>query len=386
MRRKWFWFLVIAALILLGIRLWWLSLAITFVGTGCFLLNFMKGKNQMLKAFKPVIQVFIILFSVIFIRLFLIEVYQIPSDSMKDTLITGDKILVEKLTYGPHTPVSPFEVPWVNLLFYLNKNARTKIDSIWWEPGRLKGTGALRNGDVIVFRRPEKKEVYFIKRCIGLPGDTISIKNGIVFINHKQVEFGNGMIRNTYRFERENQNDLLRDIGTIGITPYPIEFLNDSNMHMDLSIAEYENIVNNFPKIKIGLCSYGKGEAPYCFPKNPEFNWNIDQFGPVLIPGKGTTVEMNRYNFNLYRKVLNRYEKRKIQFRDSVFYDGDSPITHYTFRNDYFFVLGDNRKRSHDSRYMGFIPLEGIEGKARVIIWSNENGHFKNSRLFKRIK
>jgi len=222
MRRKWFWFLVIAALILLGIRLWWLSLAITFVGTGCFLLNFMKGKNQMLKAFKPVIQVFIILFSVIFIRLFLIEVYQIPSDSMKDTLITGDKILVEKLTYGPHTPVSPFEVPWVNLLFYLNKNARTKIDSIWWEPGRLKGTGALRNGDVIVFRRPEKKEVYFIKRCIGLPGDTISIKNGIVFINHKQVEFGNGMIRNTYRFERENQNDLLRDIGTIGITPYPI--------------------------------------------------------------------------------------------------------------------------------------------------------------------
>ena len=199
MRKKWFWFLVIAALILLGIRLWWLSLAIAFVGTGCFLLNFMKGKNQFSRVFKPVLLVLMILFSVIFIRFFLIEVYQIPSDSMKDTLISGDKILVEKLTYGPRTPVSPFEVPWVNLFFYLNKNARTKIDSVWWGPGRLKGTGALRNGDVIVFRRPEKKEVYFIKRCIGLPGDTISITSGKVFINHHPIEFGNGLIRNTYR-------------------------------------------------------------------------------------------------------------------------------------------------------------------------------------------
>ncbi len=386
MNTKWFVIFFIIALILLCFDLWWFSLAVLIFGAWVYFNYWLKGRNKYLRVFQRVLLVFIIFCTAIFIRLFLIEIYQIPSDSMNDTLISGDKVMVEKITYGPQMPSSPFEVPWVNLLFYLNKNSRTKIDSVWWKPRRLPGSGVLSTGDVVVFRRLDKKDVYLIKRCIGLPGDSLVIMDGNVFINNKQVDSGNGLLRNTYRIICKKPDALLKKIDKLGVSVNYMQYINDTTLQVDFSVDDCEQISKHFHEIKIEHHSRSKDEEPYCYPKKSDFKWNIDHFGPVWIPKKGATIKLNKQNYILYRKILSRHEKREIHLRDSVFFDGDLPISHYTFQKDYFFVMGDNRSRSYDSRYMGFIPIEGIQGKARLVLWSNSNDNYKISRVLRHIK
>ena len=119
------------------------------------------------------------------LRVFVFEIYTIPSGSMVNTLLTGDKILVSKLNYGPKLPRSPFEIPWLNVLFYLNKKTRAKADTTWWKYKRLPGFSGINRGDIIVFQFPGNNKDVFVKRCAALPVDTFQIIDSDVFINNR---------------------------------------------------------------------------------------------------------------------------------------------------------------------------------------------------------
>ena len=263
------------------------------------------------------------------LRVLVFEVYQIPSNSMEKTLVPGDVIVVNKLIYGAKLPDSPFEIPWVNLLFYMNEKARSRKDSAWWEPRRVKGLSEIKRGDVFVFKPPFDSASYYIKRCVALPGDTLTIRKGLVYLNGEKAGF-----------EPEKW----------------------WNKHELIAPVQYAT-----------------------FPYHSHFVWSIDRFGPVVVPKKGMIVSLNDSVYALYKTAIEVQEKVKLTARDGHFYLNDKPVDSYTFRSDYYFMMGDNRHASNDSRYWGFVADYKIEGKATRILWSYRQGNMLWDRLFKHI-
>lgn len=227
---------------------------------------------------------------------------------MEPLLEAGDNVLVCKLIPGPR-------------LFNIFDSLKEEQVNIY----RLPGIRKIRHNDVIVFNFPhpytwDKVEMhimkYYIKRCIGLPGDTIGIRNGLFVLNSKEEEVGN----------IESQQQIAR-------TP-------KENFE--------EGVFNAFPFDSI-------------------MSWNIKDFGPLYIPRKGDRIEMNRTNYLLYHKLIAWEQDKEIIYRDQQIFAGDTPITSYTFLNNYYFMAGDKGENSQDSRYWGLLPEEYIVGKAWLI-------------------
>ena len=239
----------------------------------------------------------------LFLLVFVYASFRIPTDSMEPTLVPGDYVLVNKLLIGPR-------------LFNLTEALEGKRVNI----RRLPGLHDIQRNDVLVFHFPhphtwEKIEMhlfkYYVKRCIALPGDTLSIQNGMYQINGTEENLGN----------REAQHR----IGQMKPEDFP------------------EGVFQTFP--------YN------------ESHWNLQDFGPLYIPKAGTEVGMDRFKFLLYKKVIEWEQGKTLSYRDStVFLDGH-PIRTYRFRKDYYFMGGDNGINSQDSRYWGLLPEEYIVGK-----------------------
>ncbi len=258
----------------------------------------------------------IILVAAFLIKAFLIETSRVPTGSMEKTIRVGDFLFVNKFIYGSS---SPRNIPYTNVkLPYFTLPALR-------EP---------KHYDIVVFEYPgdrdalESKTIMnYVKRLIGMPGDTIKIVNQVVYINGKQA-----WIPPHIQY----------------LKPYPI------------------------PK---GVA------APYIFPKNS--GWNEDNYGPLVIPKKGDVIHLTKENIETYRTLINRdYGRYVVTLEgDKVFIDG-KPADTYTIKQDYFFMMGDNRDDSADSRFWGFVPRENIEGEAFMVYWSwNPNVPFTN--LFK---
>ncbi len=257
--------------------------------------------------------------------------YIIISGSMGTTLHIGDQILISKSHYGARLPRSPFEISWVNVLFYLNKNARSKIDSVWWKYKRLRGISQVAQGDVVVFDFPGKNRgTFYVKRCVGLPGDSLEIKHGRVFCNQREV-------------------------------PLP----------------KYA---------KAGLSESKTDSTPNTFPYNTNFLWSVDNFGPLIIPKKGMTIKLTKQNYILYKSAIIDYEGFSIYMENDTVKLKGQHYTSHTFRQNYYFMMGDNRHNSADSRYLGFIPEEGIVGKAVLILYNYNKGKLSWKRFAKKIE
>jgi signal peptidase I len=269
------------------------------------------------------------------IRVFFIEIFSIPSGSMESTLMVGDKILVSKLNYGPAMPRSPYEIPWLNLIWYLKANAATNTDTAVWHYTRLKGISEVKNGDVIVFSHPlwGNRDNFFVKRCIAVPGDTLEILNGEVRIN-KELFHESGNVNNQYTKTVEN----------------------DSSKWV------------------------------WNYPKHEQLKWTIDIFGPIVIPTKGMMINLTRTNFLVYQRTINQLEKIKIEEKDGIFYLNGQPANTYIFKHNYYFMMGDNRHDSNDSRYWGLVPEENIVGKASLILFSNDWNGIRWKRMLKIIR
>jgi signal peptidase I len=248
---------------------------------------------------------------------------------MSPSLITGDYVLVFKPTLGPR-------------LFNLFATLRGEQVDIYRAPGIRK----LRHNDVVVFNYPhphdwDKIEMhimkYYIKRCIGLPGDSLFIRNGFFEIKGASAPLGNVEAQRRVSARRKESFE----------------------------------------------------EAVYhTFPHDSAMGWNIQDFGPLYIPGKGDNIPMNRTNCLLYKKPIEWEQKEILEYRDSTVYLGSQAIESYTFQKNYYFVAGDRTEDSQDSRYWGLLPEEYIVGKAGIV-WKSVDpytGKFRRERFLKTIR
>jgi signal peptidase I len=330
-----------------------------------------------------------IIFAVIaatLIRSFFIEAYTIPTPSMERSLLVGDFLFVSKLNYGARTPMTPIAFPFAQHTMPL---LGTKAYWDGWELNyhRLPGFSEVKKGDVVVFNypmdadsplyRPVDKQENYIKRCQGTAGDTLSVVNGQVVVNDKKAPNPPGeQTEYSYTTTGEEVNPEILD--ELHISYYDpgrptVPTMTAESAH---ELSTYSNVKNLMPVIS------AKDDAdiynpvfPLKYPidvklhnKLPRYGWNVDNFGPIIIPKKGWTVKLDSMNFPLYERCIEVYEHNKVEVKgDDIYINGQKTDT-YTFKMNYYWMMGDNRHDSEDSRYWGFVPEDHIVGKA-IFIW-----------------
>ena len=373
--------IIVFFLVVLGI--YWLALGV-FI-TGCFIWLL----NSQVKIFVSFRRKSLIYYSFIFISIFLIaislrvfvfEIYHIPSGSMKNSLHVGDEILVSKLSYGPRLPKSPFEIPWINLFFYMNKEARAKIDSTWWDYQRLRGASKIKKNDIVVFNHPEGGKHFYIKRCVGLPGELLEVVNGVIYTD----DVGNEILQDLkklhdfwFRDAAKLQNNLT------ALNPeveFPIHSDHANHIRLRLTQKEFDFLKQSKGVDSASVFDY---KISSDMMDGSEWNWSVNYWGPITIPKKGKTITLDHCNFPLYETILEKYEKVHITKTTYGLEINGKPVSSYMFKKDYYFMMGDSRHNSIDSRYWGFVPKENIVGKAAVILYSFRDGNFKWDRILK---
>jgi len=331
-----------------------------------------------------VIAIFIMAISV---RIFFFEIYYIPTNSMRNTIFAGDIILMNKLVYGPLLPKNPYEVPWFNLFYYFISKNKSSIDSSCWNIKRLKGFSKIKYNDIIIFEHNENNEnIIFIKRCTGLPGDTIHIINEKIYTHGKIIDSPPEAIY-TYKIYYSDYNKLFNVLKLPDIEKNLIAYNEKENY---LSVIMPYMIKEKLLKYNfINSIVIEKERADTAFHKFPYsnlFNWTLDSFGPLWIPARNKEILLNTKNYILYKDIINTETKSNFKIiNDSIFIIDNQIVTKYKFKNNYYFVMGDNRHDSRDSRYIGFISEDNILGKATVIIFSKTE-KINLNRIFKKLK
>ncbi len=180
----------------------------------------------------------------IVVRVFFIEIYAIPSGSMEDTVMPGDKVLVNKLAYGPKLPVSPYDIPWVNLVWFLKADATANPDSVYWDYHRLWGLSSIRRGDVMVFSHPlwGGRNNFYIKRCMALPGETLEIKNGRIKINGKYSPESAG-VKRMHKVWSNNPQEFIRFSDSMRMRLHGRSFRQNDKEPVELLLANFQGTI-----------------------------------------------------------------------------------------------------------------------------------------------
>ncbi|MCK9413574.1 MAG: signal peptidase I [Prolixibacteraceae bacterium] len=382
---------IIALIFITAIGLYWLTLGVLFV---ILLYRLFRSnlsafvwlrKHSFISSLVYIVGIFLLAIS---IRVFMIEIFSIPSGSMENTLLVGDKVLVSKLNYGPAMPKSPFEIPWINLVWYLGAGKTTNLDSAYWGYNRLRGFSSVKHGDVVVFIHPlwGKRDNYFIKRCVGIPGDTLKIIDGVVFANRKAIPFSDHA-KQPYQMKVANRAKFRNMVDSLEFETWGNSSgQTNEKIRMNLTRLQLKLLTQKGCIDSVSINIVGNDSTQWVDPKNRNVVWTIDNFGPVVVPRKGMTISLTPTSFQVYRKTITRLEKVKLESKNGNFYMNGQPATTYTFRHNYYFMMGDNRHNSNDSRYWGFVPEENIVGKACVILFSNDGNGIRWNRTIKQIK
>ncbi len=349
-----------------------------------------------------------VLFAVVaatLIRWLFLEAYTIPTGSMEKTLLVNDFLFVSKVHYGTRTPKTVLQVPLTHQKIWFT-NLPSYSTAIQLPNYRLPGFTSIKNGDVVVFNYPgcpERPDEYggfdkypvdlrtnYIKRCIGIPGDKITIKDSQVYINDMAME-NPPNLEKWYTIESNTSiNPRLfnkYDVTERGSTTSQGKYLYSINATKEAveNLKTLDFVTNVYPDI---IAADDKFTPYKTFPYNDSlFTWNRDNFGPLVIPKKGVTIKLDAKNMALYKGVITTFDHNEnAEVKDGkIFIDGKE-ITEYTFKQDYYFMMGDNRYESDDSRYWGFVPEDHVVGKA-VFIWMsiNSDGSFLNKIRWKRL-
>jgi signal peptidase I len=331
-----------------------------------------------------------ILFAVVaatLIRMFFIEAYTIPTSSMEKSLLIGDFLFVSKVNYGPRVPNTPLSFPFAHHTMPV-LGTQSYLEWIKLPYMRLPGFQKIKNNDVVVFNypmedfRPVDKRENYIKRCIGIPGDTLSVINGEVWLNGKVNYKPDGMQFN-YDIKTDGTGFNQKILQKFDITEgSQTSTFGDYTLTLTKQNAEK---IKNFPNVQnLAVQMQPKGKfMDYIFPHDSVVKWNVDNFGPLYIPKKGATISLNAKNLAIYRRAIQVYENNKVEILNGKVFINDKEVSTYTFKLDYYFMMGDNRHNSADSRFWGFVPEDHIVGKA-IFIWLSLNSNEPN--LFKKVR
>lgn len=334
--------------------------------------------------FKKAFILLSLLFALIIIRLLIFDIFKIPSSSMENTLFPKDIIIVTKLKYGPKLPRSPFDIPLLNIVFYFSKNAKARIKENWWSYKRLSGYTSIKNGDILVYEN-FRKNYFFVKRCVGIPSDTLYIKNGSVYINNVHLKFNNN-IKANYQFKIKNIDEFYRDIDALEVSNdvyVENDSLNFSTINVSAKKAKKIRQLSSIDSFRYAKKSFNENDKFFYRPNKEK--WTIDNLGPVVIPKKGMQIVLNDKNFAIYHNALRKHEKVRIKKVDSNYFINDVKKATYTFKQNYYFMMGDNRHETFDSRTFGFLPETNIVGCVEGILLSNYQDTFQWGRLFKSV-
>lgn len=352
-----------------------------------------------------------IIFAVIaatIIRTFLIEAYTIPTPSMEKSLLVGDFLFVSKMSYGPRVPNTPLSFPFVHHTLPLTTDSKSYLEWIKLPYFRFWGLGEVKRNDAVVFNypdgdtlslkfqsnrsyyalvreygrntvlsnpgtfgkitaRPVDKRENYIKRCVAIAGDTLEIKDQDVYLNGKKADIP-GILQYHYLVKTEGTSINPRTLENLDVTD-KVWTINPGEFVLTLTdkAAEQLKKVPGVTEVTRLLDKKGQWDKE-TFPYDEQYAWNRDNYGPIVIPKKGTTISLSTENISLYSRVIKAYELNDLEVRDGKIFINGKESNSYTFKMDYYWMMGDNRHNSADSRYWGFVPEDHVVGKA-VFVW-----------------
>ncbi|MCL2502608.1 MAG: signal peptidase I [Bacteroidales bacterium] len=349
------------------------------------------------------------------VKMFFIEAYVIPTGSMERSLMTGDYLFVSKLKYGPKVPQTPLSVPLIHNVIPII-GGESYLTWIQNDYRRMAGYAKVKRNDIVVFNfpngdtvlraspgedyhykariygraaviqkegplvaRPVDKRDNYVKRCVAIAGDSLEVRNGWVFINGVAQEALPGL-QSTYEVITNGASINERILDRMGVSLGDVYYDNRLPGYPALSLT-LENVqevkqLSNVLEVRPLIDFY-----PPSFPDNPlmifpyatDFKWTRDQYGPIWIPQAGATVALSIENLPLYERIIGVYERNKLEVIGGQVHINGVPADRYTFKMDYYFMMGDNRHNSLDSRYWGFVPEDHIVGTPSFVWFSTDN-------------
>lgn len=368
------------------------------------------------------------------IRTFIFEAYTIPSGSMEKSLLINDFLFVSKLSYGPRIPNTPLSVPFVHNYLPFGSSRKSYSEAIklpymrWFESPvkrndavvfnfpagdtvinlpnfqskdpyydvcRRMGRGNIDEGRKIILNDPDNyplaihpvdKSDNYIKRCVGIAGDLLEVRKGVVFINGKEEPLPpNSEAFYIVTTKLVPDTDILKEEYDVDYEKGEYESVGINTFRMLLTARAKEKMLQNGFATSIILDEAFNGGGGEVFPNNQSFKWSRDNYGPVWIPKKNMPVQLNDSNYLLYERAIRVYEKNEFFKKDGKFYLNGKEVSSYTFKMNYYWMMGDNRQGSQDSRYWGFVPEDRVVGKA-WLIWFSWEGGPRWKRLFRTVK
>jgi signal peptidase I len=324
------------------------------------------------------------------VHTYFIQPFTIPTSSLEKSLLVGDFLFVSKFNYGARTPMTPIAAPMVHDTLPL-----IKVKSYAEKPQlpyfRFPALQKIERNDIVVFNwpadtlyhmykaadkrydKPIDKKTNYVKRCTAIPGDKIELKGGVVYINGKESilpERAKPQYSYKVAWDGKTQVNLDYIKQELQITDAFGQIANDTLLFSALP-QESADRIKNIPGITKIERIFHKEADPAIFPGSK--NWNVDNLGPIYIPEAGKTVSITKETLPFYKKIISEYEgKELIVTGNEIRIDG-KVANSYTFEQDYYWMMGDNRHNSLDSRYWGFVPADHIVGKP-IFIWMSIDG------------
>jgi len=420
-----------------------------------------KSKNKTFRSIMDWVDAIVFALAAVYIiNIYFFQNYQIPSSSLEKSLLVGDFLFVSKMSYGPRVPNTPLAFPLAQHTLPII-NTKSYLEKPHWNYKRVPGFGKIKRNDIVVFNfpagdtvpvnyqnpdyyttcyliakqnnvttveagqyirshpetfgkvlyRPVDRRENYVKRCIGLPGETLKIVNNQVFINGKAIMDQPGVQYNYFVQTKGGQiaEEQFREWGVSNEDHYMITQDNAliSLLPFKKNANGSYNPIYHFPATKELIQTIRKSSAiekviiepdavgnydigGTTYPLNDRFTWKRDNFGPLWIPAKGATIRLTPDNLILYGRVIRNYEGQKLDIRNGVAYINGKKVDKYTFTMDYYWMMGDNRHNSADSRAWGFVPEDHVVGKP-ICVWlsldkdrSLFDGKIRWNRFFKK--